>query len=175
MLKYALLALLARAELHGYELKAAFEELLGGTWLLNIGQVYTVLSKLEQDGLVECEVVPQDKVPDRKVYSLTERGRKELLGWMEETIPAPVKLRDEVFLKIILQQTSGLGDPSALVWIQRQGHLDALAQLTRLRDETDAKDLTTSLLLDGLILRLEADLKWLELCEERLRGKGRKR
>lgn len=174
MLKYALLALLARAKLHGYDLKAAFEDLLSGTWPLNNAQVYTVLARLEQDGLVECEVVPQDKVPDRKVYALTERGRKELVDWMEEPIPTPVKLRDEVFLKVILQQTAGVSDPVSLIWNQRQGHIDALAHLTRLREEA-GDDVITALLLDGLILRLEADLKWLELCEQRLGPKRRER
>jgi DNA-binding PadR family transcriptional regulator len=171
MLKYALLALLARAEQHGYELKAAFEALLGGTWPLNIGQVYTVLSKLEHEGLVECEVVPQDKVPDRKVYSLTEEGRRELLAWMEEPTASSVKLRDEIFLKLILQETAQIGDATALIWSQRQGHMDALSQLARWRDDSDGEDVT-SLLLDGVILRLEADLKWLELCEERLQKKA---
>jgi DNA-binding PadR family transcriptional regulator len=171
MLKYALLALLARSEQHGYELKAAFEALLGGTWPLNIGQVYTVLSKLEQEGLVECEIVPQDKVPDRKVYSLTEEGRRELVAWMDEPTPSSVKLRDEIFLKLILQQTAQVGDAGALIWAQRKGHIDALAQLARWRDESDAEDIT-ALLLDGAILRLEADLKWLELCEERLLKKA---
>ena len=63
MLKYLLLALLARAPQHGYELKQAFEEMLGGTWLLNIGQVYTTLGRLEEDGLIEPTVVRQDLLP----------------------------------------------------------------------------------------------------------------
>jgi DNA-binding PadR family transcriptional regulator len=169
MLKYALLALLARGSLHGYELKAAFERLLGGTWPLNIGQVYTVLAKLEEDGLVEWQVEPQDKVPDRKVYSLTEAGQKELEAWMEEAVPAAIKLRDEIFLKVLLQRASSVGDLPTLLWNQRQGHIDALARLTRLRDEAD--DDATSLLLEGLILRMEADLKWLDLCETRFSKK----
>lgn len=175
MLKYALLALLARSAQHGYELKAAFERLLGGTWALNIGQVYTVLARLEQDGLIECEIVPQDKVPDRKVWSLTETGRKELIDWMDDPAAEAVKLRDEMFLKVLLQQTAGLGDATALIWKQRQGHLAALNQLTRLRSDPEIDDIT-GLLLDGVILRMEADLKWLDLCEERVpAAKKRKR
>jgi DNA-binding PadR family transcriptional regulator len=170
MLKYAVLALLSRARQHGYELKTVFEKLLGGTWPLNIGQIYLVLTKLEQEGLVDAERVPQDKVPDRKVYSITETGRKELIDWLEEPVVGPVKLRDEMFLKVILQQAAGLGDADELIWKQRRGHLDALAQLARLRDQVDT-DQPTALLLDGLMLRMEADLKWLDLCEERSQGR----
>src|SRR6185436_4030481 len=79
MLKYLLLALLAKAPQHGYELKQSFEDMLGGTWLLNIGQVYTTLGRLEEDGLIEPTVVRQDLLPDRKVYSLTASQRHEYL------------------------------------------------------------------------------------------------
>ena len=52
--KYGLLALLAEAPTHGYQLKTAFERRTGGSWALNIGQVYTTLQRLERDGLVEA-------------------------------------------------------------------------------------------------------------------------
>jgi ABC-type lipoprotein export system ATPase subunit len=43
--RHGLLALLERGPMHGYQLRAAFEESTGGTWPLNIGQVYTTLSR----------------------------------------------------------------------------------------------------------------------------------
>ena len=82
MFKYALLGLLAQEPRHGYDLKTAFETLLGGTWPLNIGQVYSTLSRLERDGFVESQVVPQDLLPDRKVYALTQTGLEELDRWL---------------------------------------------------------------------------------------------
>ena len=168
MLKYLMLALLARAPQHGYELKAAFEQLLGGTWVLNIGQVYTTLSRLEQDGLIEPEVVHQALLPDRKVYSLTTLGRKELARWMDEPLAALIRLRDEVFLKVIAQATASPGDAIELIARQRQQYIEAVATAARMRARPDVEG-TTGLLLDGLLLRMEADLKWLDLCEEEMR------
>ncbi|HEY5276491.1 MAG TPA: PadR family transcriptional regulator, partial [Coriobacteriia bacterium] len=52
--RYGLLALLAEASTHGYQLKTAFERRTGGSWALNIGQVYTTLQRLERDGFVEA-------------------------------------------------------------------------------------------------------------------------
>ena len=49
----ALLALLEQGPLYGYQLRSEFEERTGGTWPLNVGQVYTTLARLERDGLVE--------------------------------------------------------------------------------------------------------------------------
>ena len=52
--RFGLLALLDEAPRHGYNLKTAFERRTGGSWLLNIGQVYTTIQRLERDGLVEA-------------------------------------------------------------------------------------------------------------------------
>ena len=51
--RFGLLALLDEAPSHGYHLKTAFERRTGGSWPLNIGQVYTTIQRLERDGLVE--------------------------------------------------------------------------------------------------------------------------
>ncbi|MCU1460251.1 MAG: PadR family transcriptional regulator [Acidimicrobiales bacterium] len=171
MLKFVLLGLLAGEPRHGYDLKGVFEQLLGGTWPLNIAQVYTALGKLEGEGLITCEVVPQGNVPDRKVYSLTPVGREELDAWMSEPAEGPVRLRDELFMKVLVQVSIEGGDPLGLIARQRQASMRALARLGRAQAEAGL-EAATSLLLEGAALRIEADLKWLERCEERLRERG---
>jgi DNA-binding PadR family transcriptional regulator len=168
MLKYLLLALLAERARHGYELKTAFEELLGGTWPLNIGQIYTTLARLEQDGLVEVRLVPQELLPDRKVHALTETGTKELERWLTEDADVQVRLRDDFYLKILAQSAAGVGDPIALIWSQREAFFRALADLAGQRS-ADTTRPATALLLDAAILRVEADLKWLDLAEQQLK------
>jgi DNA-binding PadR family transcriptional regulator len=167
IVKYGLLGLLAKEPRHGYELKASFEELLGGSWPLNIGQVYTTLARLERDGLVEAEVVAQEPLPDRKVYSITPGGRDDLTTWMDEPSEAPVRVRDELFLKVLLQMRLEGADPGLLIARQRQRHMQSLADLQGARGGADS---TTQLLVDAAMLHIEADLKWLDLCENRLGG-----
>ena len=167
MLKFVLLGLLDAEPRYGYELKAVFEQFLGGTWPLNIGQVYTALARLEKEGLVECQVVPQDLLPDRKVYALTDKGRQELREWLDRPDTGPVSLRDSFFLKIALASLDG-ERPRELINRQRQEHLSALAELGRLQGEPKLHP-ATELLLEGAMLRLEADLKWLDVCEDRLK------
>src|SRR3954469_23568665 len=135
MLRYLLLALLHQEPRHGYDLRRVFEELLGGTWPLNIAQVYTALSALERDGLVVCDVVPQEAVPDRKVYSLSEIGEKELRRWLEEPGRPLVQLRDEVVHKVLVAAL--VGDPGVLdlAVSQRDDAVRAMAELVSARDE----------------------------------------
>ena len=172
MLRYLLLALLASGPRHGYELKGLFDEALGATWPINIAQIYSVLSKLEEEGMVSLEVVMQENFPPRKVYSLTESGQAELDGWLQVPADGPVRLRDEVFFKVLAHLLAGGGDTEALIRRQRQSYLQALAELN---SELAGADLDTanSLLLEGAALRIEADLRWLDRCEERLRERVR--
>jgi len=168
VLKFVLLGLLDAEPRHGYELKAVFEQFVGGTWPLNIGQVYTNLTRLEKDGLVECQVVPQDQLPDRKVYALTDAGRAELARWADAPEEGPVRLRDELFLKIAVRSITSSGSAGELIAVQRDAHLRTLAQLTRLQHDPGLHP-ATALLLEGAMLRLEADLKWLDVAEDRLK------
>lgn len=172
MLNYLLLGLLAEAPQYGYALKAVFEEFLGGMWPLNIGQVYVALSRLESQGLIGCELVTQELLPDRKVYSLTDAGRVALERWVDQPTVGPIRMRDEFFLKILLRSRVDPNHSGSLVAEQRRAHMRTLAELSQLRQEPDIS-LETALLLDGAALRAEADLKWLDLFEERLAETGR--
>jgi DNA-binding PadR family transcriptional regulator len=168
MLRHTLLGLLSQEPRHGYDLKNAFEALLGGTWPLNIGQVYTTLSRLERDELVAVEVVPQELLPDRKVYSITEAGKDELDFWMREPASDTIRLKDEFFIKLLVHQLVGSKDALPLIRRQVQIYMQKIAQLISIRSDK-ALDPATILLIEGAILHLEADLRWLELCEERLK------
>ncbi len=165
MLRYALLGLLAEQPRHGYDLKKAFEGMLGGTWPVNIGQIYSTLARLERDGLVVSQSVPQELLPDRKVYSLTEHGRRVLTQWLETPLFPPARLKVDFFLKLLLARRSGMVDVCALIWKQRQAFLQTMANLTSLLSHSE-KDEELRLLAEGLLYHLEADLKWLDRCEE---------
>jgi DNA-binding PadR family transcriptional regulator len=168
MIKFLLLGLLAEAPRHGYELKSLFEQLFGGTWPLNPGQVYMTLERLEEAGLVTSQRVEQELLPDRRVYSITEDGRQELKLWTAEPSIGPIRLRDELFAKVLTALVSGQADPLGMIWAQRRTHMQALAEL-RSRRVDPALHPATKLILTGAILRTEADLRWLDQCEEYLK------
>ena len=69
--EHGLLALLERGTRYGYQLRTEFEHATGGTWPLNIGQVYTTLSRLERDGLVRA--LPESDGGQRP-YEITDDG-----------------------------------------------------------------------------------------------------
>jgi len=158
-----LLALLAKERSHGYQLRARLQLALGPLAdALNAGQVYVTLGRLEKAGLVTSERVGQADRPDRKVYELTSEGRARVTEWLEDTSwpkPAPA----EFHLKLVAAASAGLADPVRLVDAQRHVLLAELAAAQRAA-LAEPGDSVAGLLLEGVVLRLQADLRWLEAC-----------
>ena len=166
-MRFPLLALLATGPAHGYELKQALEQRFGSVLPpLNAGQIYTTLSRLERDGLVDDDAVSQNGRPNKRVYRLTEDGHAELARWVADSTPA-TRLKDDFFIKLVLARSAGIADPLELIDRQRFAYLQALRTLDDVAAQSDG-DVTASLLVEGAALHLEADLKWLDLCERRM-------
>ncbi|MGI8759500.1 MAG: PadR family transcriptional regulator [Acidimicrobiales bacterium] len=162
--RHGLLALLAGGASHGYELKQAFEERTGSLWPLNIGQVYTTLSRLERDGLVAgLDGGPRDRRP----YELTDAGRAELDDWVLRPVDQAGG-RDELVVKVLMAlATPGVDGPSVLQH-HRRALVEEMQRYTRLRAGADpAADLDWLLTVDALVLRAEAMVRWLDQCEAR--------
>jgi len=88
-LDHAILGFLQYGPLSGYDLKAAFDSSVRHFWPADQSQIYRVLSRLAESNLTGVEVVEQEEKPDKKVYHITEEGRKELHRWL--TTPLPEK------------------------------------------------------------------------------------
>jgi DNA-binding PadR family transcriptional regulator len=168
-MRYPFLALLASGPAHGYELKQAFETRFGHLLPpLNAGQIYTTLGRLERDGLVRADHVEQDGRPNKRVYELTDEGRTALAEWV--AAPAPgTRLKDEFFMKLVLAGLTGVAEPKALIERQRREYLQSLRDLAELAAARRGNgDPTAELLIEGAALHLQADLEWLDLCDQRL-------
>lgn len=97
-LSFAILGLLAREPLSGYDVAGRMRERVGYFWSARHSQIYPELSRLEGEGLVEHRVVEQEDRPDKKVYEITARGRGALATWVTEPVK-PRAARDELVLK----------------------------------------------------------------------------
>jgi DNA-binding PadR family transcriptional regulator len=164
--RYGLLALLERGPMYGYQLRAAFEESTGGTWPLNIGQVYTTLSRLERDDLVEA--LPENDGGQRP-YQITEAGRAELTTWFATPVSRGDRPRDELAIKLALALTTPGVEVAAVVQTQRTATMRNLQEYTRLKARADNPgDLSWRLVLDAMLFQAEAEVRWLDHCEASL-------
>src|SRR5438552_14216798 len=166
-LKYGVLGLLAEEPLHGYEVKNRFEAMLGGTWEVNIGQVYTTLQRLERDGLVRPVGHRGDR--GKLLYELSGEGQKALEQWLAQPDSGPQQLHEDIYVKLLLATRIANGNLQQLLGRQKRAYLQRLRDLNRL-EERARRDGRVDLarLVRGALLHTEADLTWMdELSSER--------
>jgi DNA-binding PadR family transcriptional regulator len=165
-----LLGLLAQGPSHGYELRAAFEAVVGGeeNWEVKPGQIYTTLARLKEAGLIGQRSVEKEGGPEKRIYAITKEGRKELRAWLSAGTGREHQ-RDEFFLKLMLGLATGEADPRMMIQTQRTELYHSLHAVTTQRQRTDpTTQLAHVLLLDKAVMHLEADLRWLDMIEARL-------
>jgi DNA-binding PadR family transcriptional regulator len=169
--RQALLALLEQGPMYGYQLRSEFERRTGSTWPLNVGQVYTTLTRLERDGLVAEDGADGE---GHVVYRVTAAGRDEVATWFTTPVERTQPPRDELAIKLALAVTVPGVDVASVIQQQRTATIGALQDYTRLKrvrttDPQEPADMAWSLVLDSLVFAAEAEVRWLDHCEARLR------
>ncbi|MFG3496149.1 PadR family transcriptional regulator [Streptomyces sp. NPDC047928] len=174
-IRHGLLALLEHGPRYGSQLRTEFESRTGATWPLNVGQVYTTLSRLERDGMVA-----QDGADDagHPLYVITDTGRDELRTWFEKPVDRTSPARDELAIKLAMAVGAPGVDIRAVIQAQRRHTVKAMQDYTRLKAQAltalesgasrERDDVAWLLVLEQLIFQNEAEARWLDHCEARL-------
>jgi DNA-binding PadR family transcriptional regulator len=148
-MRMPLLALLAKEPAHGYELKTQLEQIFGEAYPSpNIGQDVVQVTR-----------------PNKRVYELTEAGHEALLSWIDRASEGP-RVRDDFFMKLVLSRQAGSSDRLGLINRQRRHYLSQMRSLSVLATAADRR--IPRLLIEGAMLHLQADLDWLQRCQEEL-------
>jgi len=164
-IRNGLLALLERGPMYGYQLRAEFDAATGATWPLNIGQVYTTLTRLERDGLVQSTGEPVD---GRARYAITDAGRAELTSWFDTPVDRQSRPRDELAIKLALALATPGVDVATVVQRQRVSTMGSLQELTRLKRGGREGEISWLLVIESMIFAAEAEIRWLDHCESML-------
>jgi DNA-binding PadR family transcriptional regulator len=157
------LAMLAKEPSSGSRLRARLNDALGPLGEdVNDGQIYVTLSRLEKAGLIARQGTETPEA-GRKVYGLTAAGQDRVAEWLSE-VSWPKPDLAEFHLKLVAAAQAGLADPIGIVDAQRRELIRRLWDVQRAAmAEPDGSQ--AGLLLEGIVLRLQADLRWLEACE----------
>ncbi len=139
-LRHAVLAALLEGEASGYQLAKRFDVSVANFWSATPQQLYRELEQLERAGLLSGRVVEQHRRPNKRVFTLTDAGRKELHAFTAE--PArPTAMRDDLLVKL---QAVDAGDQAAVreaVSARLEQSRGKLALYDRLRDDLlDGRD-----------------------------------
>ena len=175
-LKHALLGFLNYGPHTGYELKKVFDISVAHFWNAELSQIYPTLKALESEDLVEMHVDVQADRPNRKVYSITDDGRRELIEWLGTPAEAD-QVREPLLIKLFFG--SSLSKPDLLAVLQKRADnlrqatakgqhgceaVRGLAQVIGLERE----GLFWALTMDAELKHSEAALEWTEEAIRRI-------
>ncbi|MDA0676899.1 MAG: PadR family transcriptional regulator [Chloroflexi bacterium] len=161
---YAVLGLLSFRAMSGYDLKQFADRSIGHFyWSPAKSQIYSELRRLKQAGLVSDRHVEQEARPDKRIYEITEAGRKQLANWVGNSELEPAVFKSTFLLRVFLGRSAG---PDALSRLLKQHLAHEEVMLTHLREaEAECSPYSDESLYSLLTIRAgihitEASIKW---------------
>ena len=162
--KHLFLAILSQKDMYGYEIKSNYDRALAIAQMLNLGQIYSTIGRLERDEYIS-QIENTDV--DKKVYSITDKGRAELNRWLSET-DVWNNYTDTISYKIAAAKYLDLDALLECITEYRVHLISTLQDLTRQERVLQDDNPGVSLVFERNILRLDADIKWLDSCIEKI-------
>ena len=163
---YVVLGMLGLGAETGYDIKSIVDRSTRFFWAASYGQIYPELARLERDGFVVGKLAPTGG-RKRKVYELTDEGRKRLTEWVAAP-PRMPELRDENLLKLFFADVVTHEQSLEQLRMRRSGHEEFLALLEELAARPGEDPPFVSLVLDYGIEYARWNIKWCKDHERRL-------
>jgi len=157
--EHALLGSLMFGPKHGYEILQFLDSGLGSTWSVGTSQLYTLLKRLERNGLLQSSLKTQESRPSKRVFSLTPAGKNAFLDWLHSTTENVRDLRIEFLAKLFFFHRLSLDGGDKLINAQVR-ILEKNKESLQQRDETE-EDPYKRLVIDFKMATLETWLDWL--------------
>ena len=132
MIKNILLGLLNYFPMSGYDLKRMIDESTAHFWHAHHSQIYTSLREMEKDGWVSSQFIKNESLPDRRVYTLTEEGKKVLKEWLDKPMIELPPIKDEFIVRIFFSANRDKEKIRSELIVQQQLHQEHLAEYHQL-------------------------------------------
>ena len=122
-MKYILLGFLNYYPMSGYDLKSLMDESTAHFWHAYHSQIYTTLRKLEEDGLLESEEIESEEAKlNRRVYTVTDAGRQELVLWQRQAMTDISPIKEDLLVRLFFSGDRNKQDILSELRLQRQLH-----------------------------------------------------
>lgn len=168
-LAQAILAALIDCSCSGYDLAKRFDGSVGFFWKASHQQIYRELAKLEAQGWISSETIHQEGRPDKKLYSVTQLGQKQLIAWIAQP-SEPTAGKEEILVKIFAGYHAPRKDILAELQRHRQAHLERLAVYQTIKQQyfQDPQSLPLKTKFQYLTLScgLGYEANWITWCDE---------
>jgi DNA-binding PadR family transcriptional regulator len=163
-LGFALLGLLHKEPMSGYDLRKVFTTTAMGSFSDSPGAIYPALRRLETSGLVRGTVEESTSLRKRRVYKITSKGLGEFRDWLKRPVTRDdvVRRKDDLMLRFAFMDQA-MGDARTVEFLsefaeQVQSYLPDLRLF--LESHAEAMPLSGRLALECGIAEYETLLRW---------------
>ncbi|AKA68242.1 MULTISPECIES: PadR family transcriptional regulator [Clostridium] len=169
-LKYAILGLVNKKPITGYDIGKEFNFQLAEFWNARHSQIYPELKKLVDEKLLVYDIEVSGDVLEKKVYSITEKGKKEFLKWLNKDEPMEQTPKNVFRLRMYFSSNLDVTTRISLLEHQLLQHHERLSFLYSQKERydtvppLDSEDFGDFIVLDGAIIREESTIRWLKNC-----------
>ena len=169
-LKYALLVMLNKQDMTGYELMKLFEGALAEFWSVKHSQIYPELKRLTEEGMVTYTVEISGNVLEKKIYSITELGKQDFMNWLSQPHKMKATPKEEFRLQLFYSSALDIERQIYILEDQLKQHQDRLEYLKKSQLEfgevpkKGTYEFSDYLVLLGAIKREEGMCDWLNEC-----------
>ncbi|EHJ51790.1 PadR family transcriptional regulator [Streptococcus macacae] len=126
------LGILFESSSTGYEIKQKFETVFRNFYNASFGSIYPILHKLEQQGKIESSVVHQDGKPDKKVYTITEKGTEAFHQYLQTEIE-PRKNKWDFMVRMYFADNLSIQKQREMIDVELMRQEDSMEQLLELQ------------------------------------------
>ncbi|MED5016416.1 PadR family transcriptional regulator [Paenibacillus chibensis] len=171
-LKYGILGFLSKWEATGYDLKKEFDDFMSIFWHSHLSQIYPELGRLEQEECIASRTLPQAGKPDKKIYSITEKGKQELLNWLLSPPETP-KLKDSFLMQVSFMDNLPYEEVIFQLKAYQKEREQRLARMKRILHERwdsirERNIMKARILMSSVVLKkgLEQEVQYIRWCRE---------
>ena len=178
MLKHGILGLLNYGEMTGYEIKEVFGHSLNYFWTAQTSQIYRELQTIEKNGWAESIRIEQFGKPDKKVFHITEDGKKELVHWLAFE-DSGFSLRTPLLMKVFfmgeLKKEEGLRffeefRTQMKRYLEGLQMADGYIEMFASQIQEEEKAIFWEMTLDFGKRNMQMYVEWAEACIEKLKA-----
>lgn len=170
ILKYVILGLLMRKNMSGYEILKSFNKNLNEFWSAKHSQLYPELKKLTEENLIFFTTTLSENSLEKKIYSITSKGKEEFLSWLNNDFELITTIKDEFKLQLFFSNHLSLDKKLNILKNRLEKHQLKLKKLRIFEENFKSvpncqnEDFGDYLVLLGAIMREETNCKWLQKC-----------
>jgi DNA-binding PadR family transcriptional regulator len=169
-IEYVLLGFLEKEPIHGYDLfkRLSSFESVGLVWRIKQSQLYALLERLEEEGLVMSVIIPVESHPNRKQYSLTDAGRTAFHAWHSQPVQHVREIRMEFLAKLFFALENGNTPALKLIDAQKVSCREWLKNMDLRWEKLENTQKYEHIVLEYRIAHLQAILDWLEKVQKEI-------